>query len=430
MAEKRYTGYNSQGMMNLVNNIIKAREFNQKMGLQQDSLNLERGKALVDQQYKADTLEATKDWRTKQGKWRQEDKIRAEKIRTEDLNRDAQRYIAEQLRLTDAASDTATYRADTLAETIRRNKASEDQAGLTYKELVRQGKATDDFRESSLIEKSTARQDAKAFSEAQLAERIRSSKVGEAHQAKSLDITTKNQDRLYDLKVRESNLLDTYRNKVLDGTLSRDDANAQYNKEKLAIEQEKVKIQKLVAEKTVGKEELLNLQMKAGIETQKQQDFETTKDFPTKSASQFKESIYSGETGVFGRINIDPDQVLGAFLDQSTGGGKELNSLIKFATNPRNKTTTNRDKATAVLKDGLMTMLKDADFYNSAKKREKLDQAVGQIGTYIDQLKGAGANTDELTELLASVLEMKKSYPKPKVKSEYNPRQGFGRGTY
>lgn len=35
---------------------------------------------------------------------------------------------------------------------------------------------------------------------------------------------------------------------------------------------------------------------------------------------------------------------------------------MKYAVNPRNQTTTNRDKATAVLRDGLMTMLKDADF--------------------------------------------------------------------
>jgi len=304
MAEKRYTGYNSQGMMNLVNNIIRAREFNQKMGLQQDSLNLERGKALADQQYKADTLQATKDWRTEQGEWRQDDKIRAETIRTEDLNRDSKRYIAEQERL------------------AKSEKAKAD------------------------------------------------------HRTKILDI-------------------------------------------------EKTKV-----EKVLSKEDVLKLQGEFALQAEKDQQNEVTKDFPTKSVSQFKESIYSGETGFFGRINIDPDQVLGAFLDQSTGGGKELNSLMKYAVNPRNQTTTNRDKATAVLRDGLMTMLKDADFYNSAKKREKLDQAVGQIGTYIDQLKGVGANTDELTELLASVLAMKESYPKTRVKSEYNPRQGFGQGTY
>jgi len=319
---KRYTGYNSQGMMNLVNNIIRAREFNQKMGLQQDSLNLERGKALVDQQYKADTLQATKDWRTEQGEWRQDDKIRAETIRTEDLNREEKKYIAEQKRLATATELTASHRAKVL-------------------------KATEDARKDTL-----------------------------AHRTKILDI------------------------------------------------------EKTKAEKVLSREDILKLQGRLALQAEKDQQNEVTKDFPTKSVSQFKESIYSGETGFFGRINIDPDQVLGAFLDQSTGGGKELNSLMKYAVNPRNKTTTNRDKATAVLKDGLMTMLKDADFYNSAKKREKLDQAVGQIGTYIDQLKGAGANTDELTELLASVLAMQKSYPKPKVKSEYNPRQGFGQGTY
>lgn len=337
---KRYTGYNSQGMMNLVNNIIRAREFNQKMGLQQDSLNLEKEKALVDQQYKADTLQATKDWRTEQGEWRQDDKIRAETIRTEDLNRDSERYIAEQLRLGKSAEATASHRAKVL-------------------------EATEDAK--------------KMATERYIAEQERLKKV--------------------------SGDTAEYRTKALD-------------------------IEKAKVEKVLSKEDVLKLQGKFALKAEKDQQDEVTKDFPTKSASQFKESIYSGETGVFGRINIDPDQVLGAFLDQSTGGGKELNSLMKYAVNPRNKTTTNRDKATAVLKDGLMTMLKDADFYNSAKKREKLDQAVGQIRTYIDQLKSAGANTGELTKLLGSVLAMQKSYPKPKVKSEYNPRQGFGQGTY
>jgi hypothetical protein len=311
MAEKRYTGYNSQGMMNLVNNIIKAREFNQKMGLQQDSLNLERGKALANEQ-----------WRTQQGEWRQDDKIRAETIRKEDLDREERKYKAEQERLAKVAEATAIHRAKVL-------------------------EATEDAREDTLA----------------------------------------------------------YRTEALD-------------------------IEKTKVEKVLSKEDVLKLQGEFALQAEKDQQNEVTKDFPTKSVNQFKESIYSGETGFFGRINIDPDQVLGAFLDQSTGGGKELNSLMKYAVNPRNQTTTNRDKATAVLRDGLMTMLKDADFYNSAKKREKLDQAVGQIGTYIDQLKDVGANTDELTELLASVLAMKESYPKTRVKSEYNPRQGFGRGTY